>query len=479
MRKMHVALAVVGVGAAAAFVYFFSCIRCSHYPTSTALTRLNEGGGYRFGLDDTTADNTNRVFVTLVFSGGGTRAAAFSYGVLRELDRVSFSLGGSRRSLLDEVDVISSVSGGSFTAAYFSLWGKDSLPDFEQRFLKWNAQDALIHQAAVPRNARRLRSRHFGRSDLAAELWDRHLFRGRTFGEIAGRRPYWVANATDMSRGTQFPFTREYLDPLCIDLDSVPISRAVAASSAFPALLTPLTVDTHAGNCDYALPQWVRNALRTSGARSPPEARANPAVLNEALTIESYTRTPDRKFIHLLDGGVSDNLGARVLYRSLVRMGGDFSIFDVINDGTDLRHHFVFITVNARTRQDARLDGRGTTPSLLQVLRTVADAPMSNFTDETVARMEEQVATYNQQAQYSEGIASRDRYYWIHVTFDSIADPKERRHFQALPTSFSLPPGTVDELIAKGGELLRCSQDFRLLLTELEASAQVKPSCPD
>ena len=59
----------------------------------------------------------------LAFSGGGTRAAALSYGVLKEMRDTRVSAGGQDVRLLDAVDSISSVSGGSFTAAYTGGFG--------------------------------------------------------------------------------------------------------------------------------------------------------------------------------------------------------------------------------------------------------------------------------------------------------------------------------------------------------------------
>ena len=56
--------------------------------------------------------NAQETFVVLVFSGGGTRSAAFAYGVLEKLRDTPITINGRSRRLLDEVDVISSVSGG-------------------------------------------------------------------------------------------------------------------------------------------------------------------------------------------------------------------------------------------------------------------------------------------------------------------------------------------------------------------------------
>jgi NTE family protein len=59
----------------------------------------------------------------LTFSGGGTRAAALAYGVLETLRDTPIKIDGKTARMLDEVDLISSVSGGSFTSAYYGLHG--------------------------------------------------------------------------------------------------------------------------------------------------------------------------------------------------------------------------------------------------------------------------------------------------------------------------------------------------------------------
>ena len=81
------------------------------------------------------ANSPNRTTIVLAFSGGGTRAAALSYGVLKGLRDVPLP-GQAGRRLLDEVDAISAVSGGSFTAAYYALKGDQIFQDYEKKFLK-------------------------------------------------------------------------------------------------------------------------------------------------------------------------------------------------------------------------------------------------------------------------------------------------------------------------------------------------------
>ena len=126
-------------------------------------------GGYRFSTLSH-AGNSDSLLVLLAFSGGGTRAAALSYGVLEELARTEIVWEGERRRLLDEVDTISSVSGGSFTAAYYALYGDQIFTEFDQKFLSRNIQRQMFWRFCSPLNWVRLASPYFNRSDLVAEF---------------------------------------------------------------------------------------------------------------------------------------------------------------------------------------------------------------------------------------------------------------------------------------------------------------------
>ncbi|MBP1697574.1 MAG: Patatin, partial [Deltaproteobacteria bacterium] len=155
-------------------------IGCSHYPINQPLKQVDPQSGYR-GKYTGTPGNSENLLLYLTFSGGGTRAAALSYGVLEELRKTEVVIDGRKRRLLDEIDGISSVSGGSFTAGYYGLFGDRIFEDFEIKFLKKNIQGGLTARTFLnPINWFRLSSTYFDRSDLAAEYYDKHVFEGKT-----------------------------------------------------------------------------------------------------------------------------------------------------------------------------------------------------------------------------------------------------------------------------------------------------------
>src|SRR6266550_1187848 len=182
---------------------------CATRPINPQIAQADPSTGYRFETRQVHAKDKENL-VVLAFSGGGTRAAAFSYGVLEFLRRTEIvGPKGNTGRLLDEVDVITGVSGGSFTALAYGLFGDNLFDDYEQRFLKRNVQGEIIARALSPAYWGKLGSTGWGRSELAAQLYDEILFNDATFGDLdRGSGPLILASATDISTGSRFVFTQ-------------------------------------------------------------------------------------------------------------------------------------------------------------------------------------------------------------------------------------------------------------------------------
>lgn len=422
---------------------------CAHYPVNARLDQYAPNEGYR--LESlSSAGNSGSLFVVLAFSGGGTRAAALALGVLEQLRDTGITWEGVRKSLLDEVDLITSVSGGSYTAAYYALFRERVFTDFERDFLLRNVQGQLTRKLLAPGNLVRTSSRTFGRSDLVAEYLDKYLFHGATFGDLQQRgRPFVLVNASDMSLGTRFEFTQDQFDLLCSDLTNYPLSRAVAASSAVPLVFSPLTLRNYAGSCGYREPVWVQAALdnRAASARR----------YYQASELRSYLDRARRPYVHLLDGGISDNTGLRALLerdpRRLPRSLGVAALRKV-----------VLISVNAETRPGRQLDRSEAVPSIFQVLRNVKDIPIGRYSFETTELFKARF-----EALARDGGNADTTFYLSEVTFEALADPLEHKRFADIPTSFALPAGDVAALRQLAGRLLRESPGYRSLVLDLAA----------
>jgi NTE family protein len=143
---------------------------CARRPINAPLKETDRRAGYRYENRAERENNDPSTVVVLAFSGGGMRAASFSYGVLEELRRTEVTINGRRTRLLDEVDMITGVSGGSFTALAYGLHGEKLFGQYEKRFLKHNVQGELIARLFAPRNWSGLWSEGWGRSEEFARL---------------------------------------------------------------------------------------------------------------------------------------------------------------------------------------------------------------------------------------------------------------------------------------------------------------------
>lgn len=461
-------------------VFFLSS--CTSFQKNAKLDQHDPDVGYRYNVLDKmdNRENSDSLFVVVTFSGGGTRAAALSYGVLQQLRDTDIVWEGKKKRLLDEVDIISSVSGGSFTSAYYGL-NRDEIfnGDYEKKYLKHDVEKDLFWRLFNPLNWFKLASSDYGRSDMVNEYYQENLFGSKTFLDLQKRgKPFLMINGTDMTTGGQFPFIQDQFDLLCSNLDQYPISRAVATSSAFPGLLTPLTYNNYAGNCNYKEPLWV-----TNGAD---DVEYNPKGVQFIDDRRSYYDTPSykepRKFIHMMDGGVADNIGMRSLTFGLENTGPAYSILRKINNKKIKK--LVLIVVNAATDPANGLDESASVPGTVTTITTSATVPLDNYTLDTIERAKSAINGFDNDVKRLKACNSKLKEkcpsskpiglpmveigsYVSAISFDAIANPEERYWFKNLPTNFSLPVTTVDKLISVGGDLLKKSKAFKKLNKEI------------
>jgi predicted acylesterase/phospholipase RssA len=295
---------------------------------SRATVRVRPDGGaesadLRHSVDAQIPDvHPDGCFVGLALSGGGSRSANFSAACMFQLQRLG---------VLQHVDYISSVSGGSLTGAYYCLFGDGPggwNPERVQRKLTHSFATDVIIQTFMPWNWPGLWFTDWDRSDVLADSFTQALFsrngRTLTFGDLRPDRPRLLINATDLQSGRRFVFCNESFDELNSDLSKFPISPAVAASAAVP-------------------------------------------VVMHHVTLRDFSTT-FKQYRHLIDGGVVDNLGVTSLvetYTAQVQSAAAAGRRDPYPRGA------VIIVLDARTEFDAKLSNKGDV-SFLESLLTGA-----------------------------------------------------------------------------------------------------------
>ena len=429
---------------------------CAHWP---ATPRLEQAGAPGYRLSEVThPGQSDDLLVVLAISGGGMRAAALGYGVLEELRRTEVTVKGVKRRLLDEVDVISAVSGGTLPATYYSLRGEKTFEEFEAKVLSRNFERELALRIVTPTNWFRLPSGTFGKSDLFAELYDETVFDHATFGDLQrANGPFVIINGTDITTGARFSFTQDQFDAICGDLSQVTLGRAIATSTALPPLLTPITLENRGGTCGRKAPAW-QNAAEAAIGESETPGRA----LLRARALQSYEDSA-RPYIHLFDGGLSENLGLTEVLRAFefLKVDSDEAVLPALRRARKV----VVIIVNALRFPEVDWDRSPAPPDTDTLEDQMWSIPVDRISLDVVEQVREKLASW--QADASAGGPER-RGYLAQVTFDTLKDPAERLYFKRVKTSLTLPKEQVDRLREVGGRLLREAPAFRRLLVDLK-----------
>jgi NTE family protein len=403
----------------------------------------NEGSYSIANLMQGTSNDTS---IMLAFSGGGTRAAALSYGVLKALRDTPIKTEGKSKRMLDEVGNISAVSGGSFTAAYYGLHGERTFDDFEKVFLRRNIEGGLKKTLLNPRNWFDER----GHTELAVDLYQQQIFKGATFADmLRPGAPLIMINASDLSRGVRFSFVQEYFNLLCSDLRTFPVARAVAASSAVPVVFDPVVIKNH-DDCNAELPPWLTDAITRSQNQSELQLTIN--------GLDSYSDKKNRKYAHFVDGGITDNLGLRAIYDVLELGGGARRTAEMLNVKPVKR--FVIISVDASTTPQNTIDQSSQHPSLFDAANAMSDVQLQRYNVSTIDVMKKSMARWAGQLSTPE---QQVESYFIQLKFKDIKDKEIRDKLNEIPTSFNLTDEQVDLLIKTGNDLLFSNPEFKRL----------------
>jgi predicted acylesterase/phospholipase RssA len=351
---------------------------------------------------DNPFDCNDERFVALAISGGGSRAAVFSAAVMFELQRYG---------LLDHVDLVSCVSGGCLTAAYYALscddpqdpacppttngarryaWQEPAVYPLLERDLLWR----WIGNWFWPTNILKFWFTHYDRTDIMAQtlsnnLYDRSILDNNQFRfrDLNPARPNLAINATNVTAGQgrtlHFAFTPEQFRGIHSDLDRLPIANAVMASASYP------------GAFNY-------------------------------VTLRDFR---ENRYIHLLDGGAYDNLGLNAIKTAMESPSG-----------LAARQRLVII-IDSYPSPGNRLAKKAEPRGWMDY---VVD---SNF---FVAYDTLLTSLRSTELQYARALLTSAQGTLLHVSWEGLdQDPQHARlarHLNRIPTSFNISSRNAEEL---------------------------------
>lgn len=463
------------------------CVQQAVTPDPPEAASIGDGYGYH-------AEDTGRIpgrepalpgrYVVLAFSGGGTRAAAFAHGALRELGATPApQMPGL--TLLEAADMISSTSGGSVAAANFALRGRAGyrMLDAPGGFLTHNGMTGLIAGVLSPFDAAERTVTNKSRIQLLSAWFHNGVFGDATFDTLKQQRPrhppLLILNSADMATGEGFPFVQRQLDRLCLDLRQIDIADAVSASAAFPIALTPLRLPdrspcraqstgqggrltnhyiSESGSNREALAAACRDgfpaldikptAFRERGRRQLPLLNLDDC--GQPLTPDDPTRI---RYVHLLDGGIADNVGLAEPLETLTSAGDDFRVVNAITDHTV--REVVVVAVNARSQPSTTIGRNNATPGVIAMAGGVIAASIDGRSSGLFAQLDTLSALLH--ATFGKGAPDVTL---LPVEFELIQDPKCRSRFQAIGTNWSLSETEVTALQEMASAMLRASPGY-------------------
>jgi NTE family protein len=411
------------------------------------------------------------LLVGLAFSGGGTRAAAFSYGVLSELDRTEVGAAPQQASLLDRIVYVSGVSGGAVAAAYFGLRGRAALTDFPERFLLRDAEESL-RTLYMPDSVFRAYQGGVNDAQQFPRWLDENLFRGATFGDLnSGRHPRVVTNASDIYNWTPFVFDRSTFAAICSDLNSYPIADAVAASAAMPVVFSPIVLKSYAKGCRTALPRWVADA------QSNPAA---PALLKALASAIAHYRDGSVSYIKLLDGGLADNYGVSGF--NIARLSADAPYEPLTARQAAKVRRLLFLVVDAQRGPSGDWGQSADGPTAPEIMWAAVDTATASSARASLTDFNLLMAEWREKLiRWRCGLSASERrgyrvaggwnchdlkFFVGRVSFEQLGS-RRAMELGAIPTRFKLSPDQVQTLIAAGQDVLRTNPTFQAFVASV------------
>jgi NTE family protein len=410
-----------------------------------------------------------RPAVLMAFSGGGTRAAALAAAVLGDMATTTYALHGEKHALTEDITLISSVSGGSVTAAWFGLhrgpghWDGD-LKQLRADFL------AGRNMRRLGRDYLRMTFERWSRTDALEQLFTEYLYGDAHLGDLnRPGKPLVILNTTDMAGGEIFPFTPRQFDDICSDYDAVPVASAVAASAAVPVVLTPVAFRNYSAGCQGTLssPDWFLRALK-----NPATALENLPEYREARYANDLRREPgadqDIDYLYFLDGGLADNLGVHSLQSALIRQYDGAGGAEALREGRIRR--LVVVIVNARSDPpNQKIYSRPRRPGITEMVNSVISVPIASNTESSKMAFDAILGQISGR-KTARGLSV----YGVTIDFDRIPeDTDEHRRLSrivnTIPTSWTLNPEQLAVIEEAGPFLLHRDPCYRALLRDLKA----------
>ena len=191
----------------------------------------------------------------------------------------------------------------------------------------------------------------------------------------------------------------------------------------------------------------------------------------------------ERPYIHLVDGGVTDNIGVRGVLEAIQELAASAAFQGEVGFGMIQR--IVLIVVISYSSPSTDWDRRESPPGFTAQLLQSSGVPIERYSYETIETMKDIAEIWNWRRELqvaearlagateaqAEASVPKVTLEVIDISFDAIPDPTERAYFMNLPTSFVLPDKDIDRLVEVAGQLMRQSAEYKSIVRDIGGSS--------
>jgi len=202
--------------------------------------------------------------------------------------------------------------------------------------------------------------------------------------------------------------------------------------------------------------------------------------LQDLKELRYYEDGKQRPYLHLVDGGVADNLAMREILVLLEEL--EALHLEGLPTPLDRAKRLAVFVVNSLSTPPLDWDQRRSPPGTVEVLLQATGVPIDHYSYEAVELLRDTAARWKMLRGIRDSGAIVDNgnpalaevtrvpnleVYVINVSFAGLEDTTERAYLNEQPTSFVLPPEAVDRLRAAAGTIVLESPDFQRYLKDL------------
>ena len=250
-------------------------------------------------------------------------------------------------------------------------------------------------------------------------------------------------------------------------------------------MLSPITINNYGGSCGYQKPAWLRPFTDPTKLPPRPAARA----LKRLQEMQELNNGVEDPYFHLVDGGISDNLGLR----GVLDLLETYEALHEAGQPSPLDHirRIIIFVVNSLSIPSTKWNQSEDSPGSIDILIKSTGVPIDRYSGEMVEQLKDIGARWNALRRSRDSVAfTKDKdpamssivnapnadIYVIDVSFKMLADKSERAYLNQLPTSFVLSDEAVDRLRAAAQTIIFNSPEFQQVQKEGRARVVDRPT---